>query len=58
MLILKAYQNAMLQTYRYEKSKPNATLEEVINGNYIPDLDFNSFDGTDFGKQFLQKLTL
>lgn len=39
-----------------KKGKPNATLEEVISSNYVPDLDFNSFDGTDFGKQFLQKL--
>lgn len=56
MLILKAYQNAALQTYRYEKGKPNATLEEMVNSNYVPDLDFNSFSGSDFGKQFLQKI--
>lgn len=53
MLILKQYQDLVLDTYRAETGKYDA--KEVPKG-YVPDMDFNSFDGKDFGNQFLDRI--
>lgn len=53
MLVLKQYQDLVLDTYRNETGKFDA--KEVPKG-YVPDMDFNSFDGKDFGNQFLDRI--
>nr|QTZ82742.1 MAG: putative endolysin [Enquatrovirus sp.] len=55
MLILKLYQDSVLDTYRAETKKDDA--KEIPKG-YVPDMDFNPFnsDGTDFGNQFLDRI--
>lgn len=53
MLVLKQYQDVVLDTYRAETGKYDA--KEVPKG-YVPDIDFNSFDGKDFGNQFLNRI--
>lgn len=53
MLVLKQYQDLVLDTYRAETGKYDA--KEVPKG-YVPDMDFNSFEGKDFGNQFLDRI--
>ena len=53
MLVLKQYQDLVLDTYRAETGKYDA--KEVPKG-YVPDIDFNSFEGKDFGNQFLDRI--
>lgn len=53
MLVLKQYQDLVLDTYRAETGKYDA--KEVPKG-YVPDMDFNSSEGKDFGNQFLDRI--
>lgn len=53
MLILKQYQDLVLDTYRAETGKYDA---KEVPKDYVPDMDFNSFDGKDFGNQFLDRI--
>ena len=53
MLVLKQYQDLVLDTYRNETGKFDD--KEVPKG-YVPDMDFNSSDGKDFGNQFLDRI--
>lgn len=53
MLILKQYQDSVLDTYRAKTGKYDA---KEIPKDYVPDMDFNSSEGKDFGNQFLDRI--
>ena len=53
MLVLKQYQDLVLDTYRAETGKYDA---KEVPKDYVPDMDFNSFEGKDFGNQFLDRI--
>lgn len=53
MLILKQYQDLELETYKAETGKYD--VKEVPK-SYVPDMDFNSSEGKDFGNQFLNRI--
>lgn len=53
MLVLKQYQDLVLDTYKTETGKYDA---KEVPKSYVPDMDFNSFEGKDFGNQFLDRI--